>query len=62
MSELAGKTKEKRSARFARQKSRVEEIVDFLEDVALNRKTATDEEVGTAMSKLSEYLSHLKGD
>ena len=62
MSEHAGKTKKKRRACSARQKSRVEEIVDFLEDVALNRKSATDEEVGTAMRKLSEYLSHLQGD
>jgi hypothetical protein len=62
MSEHASKTNKKRLARSARQKSRVEEIVDFLEDVALNRKTATEEEVGTAMRKLSEYLSHLQGE
>lgn len=62
MSEHANKVKKKRPARVAGQKSRVEEIADFLEDVALNRKTATEEEVNNAMLEFSECLSHLSAD
>jgi hypothetical protein len=62
MSAHVSKVKKRPPARAAGQKSRVEEIADFLEDVALNRKSATEEEVNNAMLEFSECLSHLSAD
>jgi hypothetical protein len=62
MREHTGHPKKKQPTHAAQKNSRAEELMDFLEDVALNRKTATDEEVHNAMRELSEYLSRLQGD
>ena len=49
----------KAKSKAASEKARAEELVEFVQDVALGKKKATEKEINDAMAELSKYLPDL---